>query len=331
MKSVGNKDLRQFVKFSTVVRKVDYNQNTQRFSVTVHNLPENRMYEDTNVTHIIVATGIFSVPSLPEIPGSKQFKGRIMHSHDFRHASEFAGRTVLIIGSSYSAEDIAQLTHKYGAKRVIYSWRTHPMNYKWPAGIEGRPLIQKLDEHAAHFSDGSKVDIDVVIFCTGYQKHYPFLPDELRATSKLSYYPDHLYKGILWMKGGDGRIFYIGIQDQYYSFSMFDVQALWACQAIIGKVKIPDRTTMLQDIAVWRKKLEATKNADEEIDFQTDYMLDLCRETGYVNKFKETCIQLHDWERHKHEDINTYRDQPFLSVYSGKMAEPPEKPWMEAF
>lgn len=330
-KAVGKRDLRKFVKFSTAVRKIDYDKNTQRFSVTVHNLPEDRMYEETNFTHLVVATGIFSVPSFPEIPGSEKFKGRILHVHDFRQASEFANKTVLVVGSSYSAEDVAQLTQKYGAKRVIYTWRSNPMNFKWPAGIEGRPLIQKLDEHAAYFSDGSQADIDVIIFCTGYLKHYPFLPDELRATSKLSYYPDNLYKGILWVKGGDDRVFYLGNQDQFYSFTMFDVQALWACKVITGKIKIPEKATMLQDIEVWRKKLAATKDADEQIEFQTDYLLDLGQEADYDNKFKGTCEQFHDWERHKRDNISTYRDQPFKSLYSGVTAEPPEKPWMETF
>ena len=96
-KAVGQRNLRQFVKFSTVVRNIDYDKNTQRFSVTVHNLPEDRMYEETNFTHLVVATGIFTVPSFPDIPGSERFKGRILQVHDFRQASEFADKTVLIV------------------------------------------------------------------------------------------------------------------------------------------------------------------------------------------------------------------------------------------
>ena len=42
-----------------------------------------------------------------------------MHSHDFRDAAEFKGRRLLVVGSSYSAEDIAIQVIKYGAKDVI--------------------------------------------------------------------------------------------------------------------------------------------------------------------------------------------------------------------
>ena len=35
------------------------------------------------------------------------FPGKVLHAHDFRDKNEFSGKTLLLIGSSYSAEDIA--------------------------------------------------------------------------------------------------------------------------------------------------------------------------------------------------------------------------------
>ena len=52
-----------------------------------------------------------------------------MHSHDFRDALEFKDQTVLVIGSSYSAEDIALQCVKYGAKEVVCSYRYRLTNY----------------------------------------------------------------------------------------------------------------------------------------------------------------------------------------------------------
>ena len=34
---------------------------------------------------LVVATGHFSVPYIPEYEGMKSFPGRILHSHDFRY------------------------------------------------------------------------------------------------------------------------------------------------------------------------------------------------------------------------------------------------------
>ena len=53
--------------------------------------------------NVVVATGHFSVPFIPEYEGMNSFPGRIMHSHDFRDAEEFRGKDVIVLGSSYSA------------------------------------------------------------------------------------------------------------------------------------------------------------------------------------------------------------------------------------
>lgn len=52
-----------------------------------------------------------------------------------RRWQEFAGKDVLVIGTSYSAEDIASQCYKYGVKSVTLSWRTRPMAFKWPANF----------------------------------------------------------------------------------------------------------------------------------------------------------------------------------------------------
>ena len=75
---------------------------------------------------------IFQFHSFPEYPGMKAFPGRIMHSHDFRDAEEFRDKNVIVLGSSYSAEDVALQCHKYGAKSVTIGYRHNPMGFKWP-------------------------------------------------------------------------------------------------------------------------------------------------------------------------------------------------------
>jgi hypothetical protein len=41
-----------------------------------------------------------------------------MHSKEFKHASDFKGRSVLVVGSSYSAEDITSQLWKFGTGLV---------------------------------------------------------------------------------------------------------------------------------------------------------------------------------------------------------------------
>ena len=50
---------------------------------------------------------------------------------------EFKGKDILIIGRSYSAEDIGSQCYKYGAKSITTSYRSKPMGFKWPDELEG--------------------------------------------------------------------------------------------------------------------------------------------------------------------------------------------------
>ena len=49
------------------------------------------------------------------------------------------------------------------------------MGFKWPKEVEERPLVQRFDGKIAHFKDGSKAEVDVVMMCTGYLHKYDFL------------------------------------------------------------------------------------------------------------------------------------------------------------
>lgn len=44
---------------------------------------------------------------MPPIPGIENFPGTIIHSHSYRKAEDFAGKSVLILGASASGVDIA--------------------------------------------------------------------------------------------------------------------------------------------------------------------------------------------------------------------------------
>ena len=96
-------------------------------------------------------------------------------NHHSRNPTEFARQKLLLIGASYSAEDIALQSIKYGADRVICTYRTNPMGFMWPEGVEERPLVQIFDGKVATFLDGTSAEVDVVIMCTGYLHSYPFI------------------------------------------------------------------------------------------------------------------------------------------------------------
>ena len=121
---------------------------------------------------------------------------------------------------------------------------SHPAAADVPA-ITGRTTGQKSAALIGSrtrrftFTDGSQATVDAIILCTGYKHHFPFLPDDLRLKTANSLAADDLYKGVVWNHNPD--VFYLGMQDQWYTFNMFDAQAWWVRDAIMGKIDIPDR------------------------------------------------------------------------------------------
>ena len=69
---------------------------------------------------LVVANGHHWKPRWPEYPG--EFAGEWVHSHDFKRATTYAGRRVLVIGGGNSACDVAVETSRVSA-RTDLSWR----------------------------------------------------------------------------------------------------------------------------------------------------------------------------------------------------------------
>jgi len=309
-------DIRRFMKFAHPVKSVVYNKETDDFTVIVKDLKNDAMLPPERFSHVIVASGHYSTPHVPSFPGIEKFPGRVMHAHDFRDACEFKNKTLLLVGASYSAEDIALQCIKYGAKKVICTWRTRPMGYNWPRTIEERPLLTKIDGNTVHFRDGSSAEIDAILLCTGYLHAYPYLPDELRLKSRNRLFPPNLYKGCLFLNGGNEKLFYVGAQDQYYTFTMFDQEALWTRNVIMGNIQLPSHDAMVADAKKWLQDEESNKDCYDEIRFQGAFMKDLCEQNKYPHNLDVTEI-FDIWEGHKFENILTYRDKSFASIFTG--------------
>ncbi|GAB2469303.1 ArsO family NAD(P)H-dependent flavin-containing monooxygenase [Promicromonospora xylanilytica] len=56
---------------------------------------------------VIAATGAFSSPHRPALPGLDRFTGRVLHSSEYRNPAPFAGQRVLVVGAANSAVQIA--------------------------------------------------------------------------------------------------------------------------------------------------------------------------------------------------------------------------------
>ena len=320
--------VRDWIRFNTAVRQVSYEESSGLFHVTVNDLPEAKQYTE-QFDHVIVATGHFSTPNVPEFEGFDLFPGRILHAHDFRDATEFTGKNILIIGTSYSAEDIGSQCWKYGCKSVTVSHRTAAMGYDWPENWEEVPLLTKVEGNTATFKDGATKEIDAIILCTGYQHYFPFMADDLRLETDNRLYPVDLYNGVVWQH--NTKLMYLGMQDQWYTFNMFDAQAWYARDVILERIALPSKAEMQADIDHWRAEEDAIADDYESIRYQGDYTLRLMAMTDYPEFDIEGANQaFFEWKKHKKQGIMTFRDNGYKSALTGTMAPAHHTPWKDA-
>jgi trimethylamine monooxygenase len=254
----------------------------------------------------------------------------VLHAHDFRDAMEFKGKDILLIGTSYSAEDIGSQCWKYGCKSVTVSHRTAPTGYNWPDNWTEVPLLQKVEGNTATFKDGSTADVDAIILCTGYIHHFPFMQGELRLKTANRLATADLYKGVAWVD--NPGLFYLGMQDQWYTFNMFDAQAWWVRDVIMGRIEIPaSRDERAADVVARVAAEDALEDDYACIRYQGAYTGELIDETDYpsfdIDGANDAFFQ---WKKHKKADIMTFRNNSYRSVITGTMAPAHHTPWKDA-
>lgn len=321
-------NFRDKIFFNTIVRDVCFQTSESKFSVTTRDATS-----DTERTekfdNVIVATGHFSTPNVPYYEGFDEFNGRILHAHDFRDAREFKEKNILILGTSYSAEDIGSQCWKYGCKSITVAYRTAPMGFDWPENWKEVPTLEKVNGSTAFFKNGTSKTVDVIILCTGYKHHFPFLPDNLRLKTENRLAASDLYKGVVWNK--NPQMFYLGMQDQWYTFNMFDAQAWYVRDLIMDRIELPEKSVLEQDVRNREAMEDALEDASACVAYQGAYTAELIAETDYPSFDIEAANQaFYRWKKHKKKGIMTFRDHGgFISPMDKSVSPPHHKTWTE--
>ena len=105
-KFVQDFKINEKIRFSFWVQNVSYDETENKFKVKVKNLV-NQSESSETFDCVIVASGHFWSPNYVSYPGEETFPGLVIHSKMFVDARRYKDKRVLVVGSSYSAEDIA--------------------------------------------------------------------------------------------------------------------------------------------------------------------------------------------------------------------------------
>ncbi len=97
---------------------------------------------------LLNATGTWTRPFLPVYPGMANFRGRQLHTVDYRSADEFRGQHVVVVGGGHSAvqllAEISEVATTTWVTRRPPRWREGPFDAK--AGREAVAMVERAVE-----------------------------------------------------------------------------------------------------------------------------------------------------------------------------------------
>ena len=103
---------------STELASGAYDDASGRWSVVVRNTADGSE-RTVRPKHLIFANGLVGEPSIPDLPGLKDFKGDLMHTSAFSNGARWRGKKALVLGTGSSGHDIAQDLHANGVEATI--------------------------------------------------------------------------------------------------------------------------------------------------------------------------------------------------------------------
>lgn len=166
---------------------------------------------DVAARYVVSTTGTWSRPFWPSYPGNGDFVGRQLHTADYHHPEELAGRRVVVVGGGNSGAQIlaevstvAETTWVTSRPprflpdevdgRALFAAATARIEAlrqgREHAGVGGlgdvvmvesvrkarergvlasRPMFSRLTRTGVAWPDGTGLDAEVIIWCTGFR------------------------------------------------------------------------------------------------------------------------------------------------------------------
>ncbi|HLM37776.1 MAG TPA: NAD(P)/FAD-dependent oxidoreductase [Gaiellaceae bacterium] len=198
--------------------------------------------------HVVVATGPFQIPSVPQLAERLAPEIFQTHSTGYRKPSDVPHGTILVVGGGNTGFQLAKelaATHKVhlsvGSRqkplpqrllgRDLFWWLTKsrllgitvesrlgrklqhrdtligssPRELRRRYGVELEPRVVDASEHTVRFADGSELEVDAVIWASGYRPDYSWIdvpafhPDGgIRHKRGATVVPGLYFLGLTW-------------------------------------------------------------------------------------------------------------------------------------
>uniref|UniRef100_A0A3B4AJA6 Flavin-containing monooxygenase n=1 Tax=Periophthalmus magnuspinnatus TaxID=409849 RepID=A0A3B4AJA6_9GOBI len=152
--------------------------------------------------------------------------------------------------------------------------------------IRVKPKVKEFSGSSVVFDDGTIIDkVDVVIFATGYNYNFPFLPPELQNKSG---YRLRLYRHIIPPSLAHPTLAVVGLINALGSVNpMSEMQGRWATRVFKGRLNksLPSEETMNREIENETEIMFSCSDLNPLYVFFVPYLDSLAKEVGVLPNF----------------------------------------------
>ncbi|MBB3060289.1 NAD(P)-binding domain-containing protein [Microbulbifer rhizosphaerae] len=331
MSYVEKFNLEEKIKYSTEVVSVNKSPDANSWEVEVSCGGD---MERLKFDAVVVCSGHFQSPKIPEIEGLDDFKGTVVHSKYYRDKNLYEGKRVLCVGMGESSADITSEISSVAKKCILSlrryhavaprymafqedtyftidtSWLTsrivNRLPHRFHAGItkgifkryvnsrnpdlrirgqwlmksgpsfhqavtknerlfkpiaDGKVIpniggIKRFDEGGVIFKDGTREEIDAVVFCSGYKLEFPFLNKQISDMRDL-------FKQMFIPEIGESLAFIGFVRPQQGGIpAIAEMQSRYLAQLYSNRTNLPSlqeqRQVIRQDAEHWRSEYSIT-------------------------------------------------------------------------
>ena len=230
-----------------------YDEKEGRWTVTLRRADGTR--RTMHPRHVVLATGVSGIPSVPEITGLKDFTGKVMHSSQYDDGESWKGKRAIVIGTGNSGHDIAQDLHSSGAHVTMFQ--------------RSSTLVVSIEPSAqlvyAPYNEGTLDDNDLIATSMPLQlarkshrltgEKSKALDQDLldgleRAGFKLDYGEDNTGWQFKYLTRGGGYYFNVGCSDLIVKGDIALKQFADIDTFTAGGAKMKDGQTVAADLVV---------------------------------------------------------------------------------
>jgi dimethylaniline monooxygenase (N-oxide forming) len=198
-------------------------------------------------THLSVRTGHYVVPKLLEGRPIDQLSP-LMKRLSLEQRRPLLRLMLRLVHGDMTAYGLPAPPYKPGEGPLVAS------SELLPAIAHGRilpkPTIERVAGRSVRFADGTEVEADAIIHCTGYRIAFPFLDDALAGTGDDA---PALYHQVVAPET-DG-LYFIGLLHSMMALMpLAEFQAEWVGDLLTGAVALPPREAMWAAIRAARRR-----------------------------------------------------------------------------